>query len=49
MQLTSVWGAEPTAMPRDRWIGPALHMAWAIDEPVGPTAATERARLNSRP
>ena len=40
-QLTRVSGANATAMQRVRWIRPAFDTAYAIDEPVGPSPATE--------
>src|ERR1700710_2075794 len=40
-QLTSVSGANATAMQRVRWIKPAFDTAYAIEEPVGLSPATE--------
>src|SRR5258708_40136839 len=40
-QLTNGSGAKATAMHRVRWMRPAFDTAYAIDEPVGPTPATD--------
>jgi hypothetical protein len=47
-QLTSVSGANATAMQRVRWTRPAFDTAYAMDEPIGPSPATD-AILTMRP
>ena len=47
-QLTSVSGANATAMQRVRWMRPAFETAYAMDEPIGPSPATD-ATLTMRP